>query len=96
MNEPLKFDQAGRADYRIDHEADPSTYLLSRNCPLCGRKSRVVIPAQGLWDWEHGKFAQDAFPALSADDRELVISGIHAQCWEDLMGSHETLESGAE
>jgi len=29
---------------------------------------------------------QDALPSLSADERELLMTGTHAHCWEKMWG----------
>lgn len=57
-------------------------YLLVRDCPRCGKESEVIVPAQGLWDWEHGKLAQDAFPVMPPYHRETIITGLHPACWQ--------------
>lgn len=64
-------------------------YLIVRDCPLCGQGCSTVVPSQGLWDWEHGKFVQEAFPNLSADDREQVMTGTHPWCWDRYMSDPE-------
>lgn len=73
--------QPGRDGYVVLNRRVPGTYLLVRRCPFCRQDSQVVVPAQGLWDWEHGKHPQVAFPTLSDAEREIVMTGIHAECW---------------
>lgn len=74
--------QPGRTGYVVLHSSSPSHYLLVRNCVLCNNTAQVLIPAQGLWDWEHGASVQVAFPELSAADREVVLSGSHSDCFD--------------
>lgn len=64
-------------------------YLIVRDCPFCGQGATTIVPAQGLWDWEHGAFAQNAFPALSAAEREQVMTGTHPECWDRFMKDPE-------
>jgi hypothetical protein len=33
--------------------------------------------------WIAGDFIQDAFPQLSAADREILISGMHGECYDE-------------
>lgn len=68
---------------------DPNEYLIVRDCPFCGKGCVTVVPAQGLWDWEHGKFAQQAFPDLTATEREQVMTGTHGECWDRYMKDPE-------
>lgn len=58
-------------------------------CPFCGRGNEVEVNEIDYFDWQDGMLAQDAFPYLSADEREKLISGICGECWEKYFGSDE-------
>lgn len=58
-------------------------------CPFCGRGNEVEVNEIDYLDWQDGMMAQDAFPYLSADEREMLISGICGDCWEKYFGSDE-------
>ena len=73
--------QPGRPGYVVLHTEDPGVYRILRKCMLCGKDSDVEVPAQGLWDWEHGAFVQKAFPGLSPAEREVVMNGTHDECF---------------
>jgi hypothetical protein len=73
--------QPGRPGYVILHTDDPGVYTILRTCMLCGQPSEVDVPAQGLWNWEHGEFVQKAFPGLSPAERETVMNGSHDVCF---------------
>ena len=49
----------------------------------------INITPEKLFDFLNGKsgLAQDAFPELSADEREFIISGIHPTEWMELFGN---------
>lgn len=49
----------------------------------------INITPEQLFDFLNGKsgLAQDAFPELSADEREFIISGIHPTEWMELFGN---------
>ena len=52
-------------------------------CHTCGRVSKLSIDREGFESWTHGEsLIQDAFPYLSADERELLISQICGDCWD--------------
>lgn len=56
-------------------------------CPFCGETHIVVVDTIDYIAWENGNvLAQNAFPYLSADEREMLISGICSQCWEKTFG----------
>lgn len=58
--------------------------VLAIVCPFCGKTSYVVVPEKGFQDWQAGALIQDAMPELSADERELLISGICPECWDNM------------
>lgn len=54
---------------------------LARPCPICGKTNEVVVRAADYKAWQAGVLAQNAFPYLSPDEREMLISGICGRCW---------------
>ena len=55
-------------------------------CPFCGEAHVVLVNEIDYLDWKDGKLAQNAFPYLSADEREMLISGICPDCWAGMFG----------
>ena len=55
-------------------------------CPICGRGNEVEVNEMDYLDWQDGVLAQVAFPYLSANEREALISGICPTCWENMFG----------
>lgn len=53
-------------------------------CRLCGTPSVLHLRAMSVEKYRNGALVQDAFPDLSLDDRELLISGTHPECWNNL------------
>ena len=51
-------------------------------CPWCGEEHEVEVPFEGYLAWQNGELIQVAMPQLSADEREMLISGICPSCWE--------------
>jgi hypothetical protein len=76
-------------DMNLGYALNLDQYLVVRDCPFCGQGAVTVVPAQGLWDWEHGKFAQEAFPRLTPGEREQVMTGTHPECWDRYMKEPE-------
>ena len=54
-------------------------------CPWCGKASSFTIDEaaweNGLAAYWKGALMQDAFPSLSQDERELLITGICSECF---------------
>ena len=65
-------------------------------CPFCGKAQFIAVNEADYWDWQEGELAQNAFPYLSADDREALISGICRDCWESMFGGYEDEEEDEE
>lgn len=58
--------------------------ITTQACPVCEEVSTLEVFRSGFDSWMDGAFVQDAFPELSADERELLISGTHSDCWDSL------------
>lgn len=57
----------------------------TRPCVVCHESTDMEIPADGFDAWkDRGLYVQDAFPEMSPDEREMLISGTHPACWEAL------------
>ena len=55
-------------------------------CPFCGEETIVLVNFEDYADWQDGKLAQNAFPYLSADEREMLKTGICPTCWTAMFG----------
>ena len=51
----------------------------------------INITEEQLFNFINGRsgLAQDAFPDLSIDEREFIISGIHPDEWNELFGNED-------
>lgn len=58
-------------------------------CPYCNSSSIMYLSAKELEDWQNGVHIQDAFIDMVADERELLKTGIHPECWVLLFGDDE-------
>lgn len=56
-------------------------------CPFCGQTHIVTVEEMDYLFWEATDTpVQKVFPYLSADEREMLISGICPTCWEKTFG----------
>jgi hypothetical protein len=51
-------------------------------CPVCGARAAIEVPIAGFTAWMSGTLIMDAFPEFDKDQRELLMTGTHAHCWE--------------
>lgn len=58
-------------------------------CPFCGHRNTIAVYADDYERWQAGGLVQDCFPYLSADDREMLISGICPKCWDSMFPDEE-------
>ena len=55
---------------------------VGRVCPICGQYHEVLVYEDDYKAWVNGDLlAQEAFPYLTAHEREILISGICPVCW---------------
>jgi len=65
-------------------------FVINTTCPFCGKTTPVQIRRVADYRaWQDGELAQNAFPYLSADEHEMLISGICPTCWDEMFGSDE-------
>jgi len=71
--------------------SDIHVEVKTRKCYHCGKDGYIIMPQQdylnGSKAYRAGAFVQDAFPNLTIDQREQIISGTHPECWIALFGS---------
>lgn len=54
-------------------------------CPVCSLRSVVEVDEDALHQWRNlGVTVQKAFPDWTSDQREVLVSGTHAACWDRL------------
>jgi len=70
-----------RQHVNVFREGDLAVVMVARECPICIKPAYVNVPAEGIEAYGAGALVQDAFPDLSADEREIFITGIHPWCW---------------
>ena len=65
--------------------------VITKRCRVCERSAVVEdVDALGFIRWSQlGENIQDALPDLTDDQRELLMTGTHAHCWERMWGSDE-------
>lgn len=58
-------------------------------CPVCGSATEVLFTEEEWKRYQTIKFIQDALPHWSADKRELLLTGTHPECWDEMFGEEE-------
>jgi hypothetical protein len=66
--------------------------IITRRSPFTGKINHMEIPLshsefeKRVTLWQTGMLIQNAFPMLSADQREFIKTGITPQEWEEMFG----------
>jgi hypothetical protein len=62
----------------------PTLPFKTRPCPVCGDVAILQLDVEGAKKYNQGAYIQDAFPNMSAADRERFISGVCGTCWSKM------------
>lgn len=54
---------------------------ISVTCRCCKETTTLMVDLLAYTEWQEGKLIQDAFPTMSIDDRELMVSRTCGKCW---------------
>lgn len=62
-----------------------NVYGFTRTCMHCGLESEFCLSEDEYKRLIiNHEYIQDVFPLLTKEDREVMISGTHAKCWEEM------------
>lgn len=70
--------------------------IVERKCMKCGETVAVACPEAGFAMWQAGALIQYAMPDLSANEREILISGVCGPCFDKMFPDDGGAESGVE
>ena len=62
---------------------------LWATCNKCEDQVEMAVNVDDYTSWENGELIQNAMPYLTADEREVLISGICGPCFGGLYGRGE-------
>lgn len=79
---------------KVDGVWDGTWGASTKPCPVCGKFHHVLLKSaeqvEALHRWADGEgYIQDLCPFLNADEREVLISGTGAECWNTLFGGDD-------
>ena len=65
--------------------------LIERRSPLTGRTNFMDLDVtQEMFDeWRSGALIQNAFPHLTPDEREFILTGYTPEDWEAMFGGDD-------
>lgn len=68
-------------------------------CIVCGKQGTVLVDETDFYNWQGSwnkppMLAQEAFPYLTLNDREMLINGTHGKCWDSFISEVEDEANG--
>ena len=69
----------------------PETQVfVTKPCIVCEQTSWVTLDADKHARWIAGEHVQAVWPDMPAEEREMLITGTHPACWDQLFSDdHE-------
>ena len=58
--------------------------VVSVVCEVCGEVFDIAVDFEDFLNWKAGELVQNAFPYLTAGERELLISQTCEDCWDKI------------
>lgn len=65
---------------------DGGEIRITATCVVTKKPYSVVVKRSAYNKWQSGILAQNAFPDLSLEDREFLISGTSPEGWNKMFG----------
>jgi hypothetical protein len=69
------------------------TLKVPTQCPECRQVSEVMVDPEDYAEWKQGVLIQNAFPYLSNEERERLITGICGKCWDKMFGEEDLVDA---
>lgn len=63
--------------------------ILLLKCQGCQKRKSIEVEDEAFDNWTKGTLVQKAFPELSVGDREMLISGLCSECFDELFPPDE-------
>lgn len=57
---------------------------IPAECPVCKTKSLIRVAKTDYERYKGGTLIQNAFPYLTPDEREAIMTGICPECWNKM------------
>lgn len=58
--------------------------ILNNTCVHCGEANQITLDAVALANWRNRELIQNVFPKLDYNQREIIQTGIHPECFDSM------------
>jgi len=83
-----RYAMSDAVDRVISGYGDHMTCLFRGNSSS-GRPFSILVPYADANRWINGELIQNCFPYLSADEREILMTGIDSETWDEMFAGSE-------
>lgn len=66
-----------------------TTITIKTTCPVCNVDHDVQVEEPGYRNYIAGMHIQKALPNNTAEEREMLITGICGKCWDELFAEDD-------
>ena len=66
--------------------------VKTKTCTVCGEYEVWSLDRKAVESWQAGEYIEIAFPEMSMEDREVLITGTHPACWDKLFPEEDENE----
>lgn len=75
------------------YDKDDVVDLIPPQCGVCTRSpSPIRVRRSDYEKWQAGTHIQHAFPEMTPDQREMLMTGTHSDCWDTLWNEEHEQE----
>lgn len=66
--------------------------VIHNTCIHCHKENEVIVDAAPYAKWRTGGLIQNLFPQLNYNQREMIQTGIHSECFDEMFPPHNDHE----
>lgn len=71
-------------DFRNPENPDLHHFTHNNTCMHCKETNNILVTAQDFHRWKNFELIQNVFHWLTPEQRELIVSGLHSKCWNEM------------
>lgn len=63
----------------------PIVKMTTPKCMFCGKTSEIIVDMEDIARYLGGEHVQNVWPNWPADQREMLVTGTHPECWDEMV-----------
>ena len=62
---------------------------IKTTCPLCEKTTEIIVDKEKYERYQNGELIQNCFPEMKPEIREMLITGICPNCWNNFIPAED-------